>query len=254
MSLGVVLATAIGLAVVYPRIGAWMIRDKVGGKLAQKLGRDVRFGAIEVVLGHAVMRDVELHGPLDGDTPLVHVDQIDVDFDVWKSLVGKVEVGAVKLDGVLVTVHRDADGQDNIHDVIDRVRSKDKEAGGGGGTSLGLRPTSITVTHGKLLANDELTGATGLVADADATWTPGRLTAQARGVTATTLNAPKASAAKIDVSKVTGETPIVAVEGGEISLWPKLALSGIGGKVVANPKHPGEYLIDLAGGYGGSHM
>jgi hypothetical protein len=249
-SLGIVLTVTVGLAVVYPRVGAWMIRDKVGGKLAQKLGRDVRFGAIEVALGHAVLRDVELRGALDGDTPLVHVDQIDVDFDAWKSLIGTVEVGVVKLDGVLVTIHRDADGQDNVRDVVDRLRRKDA-GGGGGGTSLGLGPTAITVTHGKLLANDELTGATGLVADADATWTPGRLTAQARGVTATTLNAPRASAAKIDVEKVAGATPVVSVEGGELALWPRLALSGIGGKIVANPKHPSEYVIDLAGGYGG---
>jgi hypothetical protein len=249
ISLGIVLVATTGLAVVYPRLGAWMIRTKVGGKLAQRLGRTVRLGAIEVALGHAVIRDVEIRGPLDGDTPLVHVDQIDVDFDAWKSLVGTVEVGAAKLDGVLVTLHREADGQDNVHDVIDRLRSKD--AGGAGGTSLGLRPTSITVTHGKLLANDELTGATGLVADASATWTPDRLMAHAQGVTATTLNAPRASAATIDIEKLAGATPIVSVEGGEISLWPKLALSGIGGKVVANPKHPSEYVIDLAGGYGG---
>jgi hypothetical protein len=75
--------------------------------------------------------------------------------------------------------------------------------------------------------------------------------AQARGVTATTLNAPRASAAQIDVEKVAGATPIVSIAGGEIALWPKLALSGIEGKVVANPKHAGEYVIDLAGGYGG---
>src|SRR5207344_2055647 len=102
------------------------------------------------------------------------------------------EAGAARLDGVLVTLRRDADGQDNVHDVVERLHRND--AGGGGG-GFGLRPTSITVTHAKLLANDELTGATGLVADADAQWTPDRLVAHARGVTATTLNAPRASAA-----------------------------------------------------------
>ncbi len=247
VSLGVVLGTTIGLAVVYPRVGAWMIRSKVGGKLAQRLGRGVRFGAIDVAIGHAVMRDVEIRGPLDGDTPLVHVDQIDVDFDGWRSLFGTVELGAARLDGVLVTIHRNAAGQDNVRDVLDRLRAKG-EAGGGG---PGPRPTSITVTHGKLLANDELTGATGLVADADARWTPDRLVAHARGVTATTLNAPRASAAAIDVERVAGATPIVTVDGGELALWPKLALSGIAGRVVANPRRAGEYVIDLAGGYGG---
>jgi transglycosylase-like protein len=250
VSLGLVLTVTVGLAVVYPRLGAWMIRTKVGAKLAAKLGRDVKLGTIEVVLGHAVIRNIEVRGPLDGDTPLVHIDQIDVEFDAWKSLVGKIEVGATKLDGLLVTIHRDAGGQDNVHDVIERLRTKDAAAGTGG-ASLGIRPTSITVTHGKLLANDELTGATGLVADADARWTPDGLTAEARGVTATTLNAPRASAAKIGIEKLAGATPIVSIEGGEIALWPKLALSGIGGKVVANPKRPAEYIIDLAGGYGG---
>jgi hypothetical protein len=114
-----------------------------------------------------------------------------------------------------------------------------------------MRPTSVTVVHGKLLANDELTGTTGLVADADATWTPVRLTAQARGVTATTRNAPRASASKIDVEKLSGATPSVLIEGGEISLWPRLALSGIGGTIVANPERRGEYVVELAGGYGG---
>src|SRR5689334_23256472 len=226
-----------------------MIRSKVGGKLGARLGRDVQFGAIDVGLGHAAMRDVEVRGPLDGDTPLVHVDRVDVDFNTWGSLVGSVEVGAARLDGVLVTLHRAPDGQDNIRDVLERLR--DKAGGGGGGGGPGLRPASITVSHGRLLANDDATGATALIADADARWTPDGLVAHARGVTATTLSAPRASAAKIDVEKVAGATPIVSIEGGEIALWPRLALSGIDGKVVANPKRAGEYVIELAGGYGG---
>jgi hypothetical protein len=251
VSLGVVLAAAIALFVVYPRVGAWMIRSKVGDKVAKRLGREVRFGAIDVGLGHAVMRNLAVRGPLDSDTPLVHIDRIEVEFDAWRSLIGAIDVGPVRLDGVLVTIHRAADGQDNVHDVIERLRAKDGAGAGGGGGGLGLRPRSITVTRGKLLANDELTGATALVADADARWTPDRLVAHARGVSATTLSAPKASAAKIDVEKVTGATPIVSIDGGEIALWTGLALTGIEGKVVANPSRTGEYLIDLAGGYGG---
>jgi hypothetical protein len=60
VSLGVVLIATIGLAVVYPRVGAWVIRSKVGGKLSARIGRDVRFGAIDVAIGHAVMRNVEI--------------------------------------------------------------------------------------------------------------------------------------------------------------------------------------------------
>src|SRR5262245_46722229 len=97
LGLGLVLGATLALAVVYPRVGAWMIRGKLGGKLSARLGREIRFGAIDVQLGHARLRDVELRGALDGDTPLVHVDQIDVEFDAWKSLVGTVEMGAAKV-------------------------------------------------------------------------------------------------------------------------------------------------------------
>src|SRR5262245_18322594 len=83
--LGGLLLVALTLGVIYPRVGAWMIKDKVGGKLAGKLGRNVTFGDIDVSLGHAVLRDVEVRGPLDGNTPLVHVDRIDVAFDTWSS-------------------------------------------------------------------------------------------------------------------------------------------------------------------------
>jgi hypothetical protein len=250
VSLGVVLGAAIALFVVYPRVGAWMIRSKVGDKLAARLGREIRFGPVDVGLGHAVLHDVQIRGPLDGDTPLVHIDRIDVEFDAWRSLVGAIEVGATKLDGVLITIHRAADGRDNVQDVIDRVRAP-AASGRATGGGLGLRPKSITVAHGKLLANDELTGATALVADADARWTPDGLVAHARGVSATTLSSPRASAQTIEVEKVTGTTPIVSIEGGEVALWTGLALTGIGGKVVANPARAGEYIIDLAGGYGG---
>jgi hypothetical protein len=252
VALGLSVLVIVGLLVVYPRVGAWMIRDKVGAKLATKLGREVRFGSIDVSLGHAVLRDVEIRGPQDGDTPLVHVDRIDVDFDPWRSMVGSIRVGATKLDGVFVTIRRGADGQDNISDVLARMRGENDP--GGAARSSGSRdymPTSIQVIHGKVLANDDVTGATALVADGEASWTPGAFVAEARNVTATTIAAPKASAARIGLRKLAAQPPTVTVDGGEISLYPKLSLSGITGKVAANPEHPGQYTLELAGGYGG---
>lgn len=246
---GLTLAVVIGLLVVYPRVGAGKIRSKLTSSLAKKLGREVRVGAVDVRLGHATIRDVDVRGPLDGDTPLVHIDSIEVDFDAWKSLVGTVKLGEAKIDGVTVTVRRTSDGRDNVRDVVERMRGDGAKSGGGGGG--GTLPTKISVTRGKLFANDLQTGATMLVGDGDATWKPGELIAQARGVSATTIAAPGASLAKVDVQKRSGEPPTVAVEGGVLSLWPKLSLTGIGGKVVADPKRSGKYTIELAGGYGG---
>ncbi len=246
--LGALLLVVTALGVIYPRVGAWMIRDKVGGKLAKKFGRDVSFGDINVSLGHATLYDVELRGKLDGNTPLVHVDRIDVDFDTWASFVGNVKVGEAKIDGVMVTLRRDAFGRDNIRDILEK---RDERKSGGGSTLGSMRPTKLTVKGIKLLADDAMTGTTAMVADGDATWTPEGIVAHIRDVTATTPGAPKASVKTIELRKMTDVAPVVSMTGGELALWPKMALSGIEGKVVEDPAKRGHFIMDFAGGYGG---
>jgi len=248
IGLGVLLVFVIALGVVYPRVGAWMIRTRVGEKLAARTGRTVSFGSINVSLGHATLRGIDIRGPHDGSMPLVHVDRIDIEFDTLASFVGRVELGPATIDGVLVTVRRDAQGNDNVQDLIDRLRTPAPGSSSGGSSK---RPPKITVTHARLVADDQMTGATALVADGDATWTPDGLVAHARGITATTTSAPKASLASLEVRKAAGAAPMLTLDGGELALWPKLALSGIGGKIVEDPAHTGHYVIDLAGGYGG---
>ena len=56
VALGLGVMVLVGLGVVYPRVGAYMIRHKISGRLETKLGRKVTFGAIDVSLGHAVLR------------------------------------------------------------------------------------------------------------------------------------------------------------------------------------------------------
>ena len=248
--LGALLLVALTLGVIYPRVGAYMIKKKVGAKVAQKLGREVQFGEIDVSLGHAVLHDVQIRGPFDGERPLVRIDRIEVTFDTWSSLVGNVKVGEAKLGGLVVSLRRDAFGRDNVLDILDRVR--------GGGTTGAkradfgtLRPTRITVTSMKLHADDAITGATALVDGGDATWTPMQVVAHVKDVTATTPSAPKASVKAIEVRKMDGMPPVVTVDGGEITLWSKMSLSGIAGTVVADPDKRGRYVLDFAGGYGG---
>ncbi len=247
---GLCVVASVLLLVVYPRVGAAMIREKLGGRLATKLGREVRFGAIDVRLGHATLRDLEIRGPADGDTPLVHIDRLDIEFDTLRSLVGSVKLGAASIDGIVVTVRRDGNGKDNLGDLVERVLEK-RDGASSGDNGSAMRPTELTVTRARVLVDDTLTGATGLVADGSATWKPGELIVAARQVSATTLNAPKATANLVEITKRTGEPPMIRIDGGELAVWPKLALSGIGGTVMANPAVHGEYTLELAGGYGG---
>ena len=242
---------AVALVVAYPRVGAYMIRDRAGSKLAAKLGRDVQFGRIDVSFGHAVLHDVEIRGPLDGDTPLVHADRVDVEFDGWRSLVGTVRVGAVTVDGVVARVQRGADGRDNVRDILDRLRKPADGSGGSGDGDASLRPASIDVHHVRLVANDDLTGTTALVGDGDLAWTPAGTSAHLREVSATTVAAPRATAATVDITKAPGAAPVVHVAGGEVELYPKLALSGITGQIVESTEAAGTWTVDVAGGYGG---
>jgi hypothetical protein len=248
VAIAVFLLVVLGLAVIYPKVAAHMIRGRAE-RLAKKVDRTITIGSIDVSLGHVVVRDIAVKGPLDGDLPLIHVDRIDVDFDAWDSLIGHVELGEAKIDGVIASVRRAADGRDNVRDAIEHYREASADTSGGGGHTP--HPTKITITHGRLLANDEQTGATALVGDGDAVWTAQLIVAHGRGITATTTGAPKATLASVEIRRPLGEPPTVKIEGGEIELWPRMALSGIGGEVIADPKRPGLYTLQLGGGYGG---
>jgi len=238
----------VGLAVVYPKVAARMIRTRAD-RFATKLDRKIEIGTIEVSLGHAVVHDISVKGPHDGDLPLLHISRVDVDFDAWHSLFGKIELGEAKIDGVTATLRRDATGVDNVRDALEHYKESSSGEAATGGHSP--RPTKVTVSHVRVLANDEQSGATGLVGDGDAVWTPDLVVAHGKNITATTTGAPKANVASIEVRRAQGEAPIVKVEGGELELWPRMALSGIAGSIAADPKQPGLYTLNLAGGYGG---
>src|SRR5687767_238741 len=128
----VCLVVLVLLLVVYPRVGAKAVREKVIAKLGAKLGREIRIGKVDVRLGHATIHDLEIRGPNDGELPLVHVETIEVEFDTLASFVGKVNLGEATMDGITVTMRRHADGRDNVRDVVTKLSEK-KEGGGEGG-------------------------------------------------------------------------------------------------------------------------
>ncbi|HUS28829.1 MAG TPA: transglycosylase domain-containing protein [Kofleriaceae bacterium] len=251
ITLGALLLLLIGLGVIYPRVGAYMIRKRLSERLATRIDRKVTVGDIDVSLGHAVLRDVNVRGKLDGDMPLVHIERIDVDFATGASLVGTIELGDAVVTDMMVTLRRDQFGHDNVRDIVDRLRGNGEKKSGGSSGSSSQRPKKLTVKGIRLLADDAITGTTALIDSGDATWTPDVTVAHLRGVSATTPNAPKAEIKGIEIRKAAGSPPVVTVEDGAFSLWPKMSLSGIGGTIVADPAKHGEYVLDFAGGYGG---
>ncbi len=248
------LLVVIGVLVVYPRVGRWMVEDKVIPRLEAKLGRDIQVGSIEVGRGHAVLRDVIVRGPHDGTAPLVHIDRIDVDFDFWASLLANPVVGAVVIDGIVVAVRRDAAGADNVRDVLERlgvIDGADADAEPGARRGMGsLRPTRIELRRGSATASDEHTGATASVARFDGAWAPGEAAVvRATDARATTSYGPSAAAKTLtaSVDDVTGRR--LEATGGELKLWTGLKLTGITGSIA--PGDGGHFIVAAEGGYGG---
>jgi hypothetical protein len=238
---------AIGLLVVYPRVGASMLRDKLATKIRAKLGRELRIGSVRVGFGHAVVRDLDIIGPGDGAAPLVHVDRIDLDFAPWRALVGEVRLGAIAVDGVAVAVRRAADGTDNVRDIVERLRQPTSADGGGGGT----RPTQLTARRLRITIDDAVTGARGAVGDGELGWSPTGLTATLHALTLASGHGPHAELATLTLTRPAGAPPVITVADGQVALWPRLALTGIAGTIEPSADQPSRYAVALAGGYGG---
>jgi hypothetical protein len=245
------LLAAIAWWVVYPRVGRWTVESKVIPRLEAKLGRDVDVGGIDVDHGHATLTDVRIQGELDGDEPLVTIDRIDVDFDTMASLTGDAEVGKVTLDGVHVRPRRGVDGRDNFKDVLQRLGLGGGADGDGArGRGMGMRPKSVTLTRGDVKYVDEAGKVTAAVDAFEAEWARGgRAVLRATGAHAETSFGPAAAAD----SMVAIDDPVqgreLQIEGGTVTLWPKLSLTGIAGAIA--PADGGKFDVDLAGGYGG---
>jgi hypothetical protein len=251
---GLSLLVTIGLLVIYPRVGAWMIRDNIVPKLEARLGREVAIGDISIELGHAVLTDVTVRGPRDGAEPLVRIARVDVDFDTLRSFVGSAKIDTIVVDGVAVALRRASDG-DNFRDVAERLgviessdpaAEKPKSSGGMGG----LKPRVLDVKAITGVLVDERTGTRLSLGGGDASFRrdqPAR--ANLIDIEATTKAGPGASIAGIAVvKKPTGIEATIA--GGEIQPWQKMALTGITGSILPGDQ-PGRFAIELSGGYGG---
>jgi hypothetical protein len=251
---GLLLVGVLGLYVVYPRVGRWMVESKVVPRLEAKLGRDVTIGSIEIDHGHAVLLDVRVKGPADGDEPLVRIDRIDVDFDFWASVFGDAEVGAMKIDGVFVRPRRGADGVDNFRDVLVKL-GLGGDSGPDGApvkrASFGsMKPTRIELTRGDVEYVDDAAKVTASVETFSATWARGEggVVQMSRAVAATTFG-PAAAASQLTAVDHPVDGRRLEVTGGTVQLWPGMSLTGITGSIA--PADEARFDIRFEGGYGG---
>lgn len=232
---------AIGLLVVYPRVGAWYIREKTVPRLAARLGRAITVGRIEVGLGHATVHDVRVAGPRDGGGPLVRLDRVDIAFATLPSLVGSAQVEDIAIRGGAVMIFRDLDGRDNLEGL------GGGKAPSGSGRSTGgapIRWSGIT-----LEVVDLADGIRGRAEELHGTRRHGVSTLVIDRAAAVTDDGPTFRVEAIELSRAAGTTE-ATVAGGELTVWTGLSLTGINGTIGLAPE-PGRLAVSLAGGYGG---
>lgn len=235
----VVVLVAVGLAVIYPRVGAWYIREKAIPRLAKRLNRTVTVGAIEVRLGHATLRDVRISGPHDGGGPLARLERVDVEFATLPSLYGSARIEDIAIEGGAVRVFRDLSGRTNLEDFGTSSSGRGRTTGG---APIRWRGLSLAV-------EDLADGLRGGAAELRGSRRGGVAELTIDRAAAVTDDGPTVSVASIELARADGKTE-ATVTGGELTVWTGFSLTGIHGTIGLAPE-PGRFAVSLAGGYGG---
>ena len=152
----VVLAVVALVAFVNTDAIAARVRDRVVPQLSERIGREVRVGAVDAnVLPPSVrIDDVWVQGV--GDQPIVDVDHTVAKLDVWtliKSLGKDVRLRSIELHGVQANVVRLPNGTWSYQPIVDRLK-RTKEPAAGGGTQRQVSIDRATIDRGTVRVID----------------------------------------------------------------------------------------------------
>lgn len=160
------------IASVFCALGLWArnrleqhLRQKLVPALSQRFGRSIEVGEISFGIGSATVSNIRIKGPQDlAGSPLVLVDEAEVDVDLGSLLSGEVVVNHIAVKGVTADLRRGADGSDNISDLLHKLMATSKETPGiaepAKSGRLRMDKASLSATDVQLTVNDESTGAT----------------------------------------------------------------------------------------------
>jgi hypothetical protein len=269
-------AVAVVLLVLYPFGIGGIAARVVASRLGAKLGRTVTIGQGRGGLGRIVLRRVQVAGPAGraaAGLPLITADEISVPFSAaWGGSSPIVVVG------LRVNAVRGGEN-DNVSDVIDRLRGKRASASASANASPSSSSSSsaslpsVRVESGTLAVQDAESGLTLQVGGLAGFLSPGRQASvrlhDVDGVLAFggSDKGPRFGAAELDVRTALspgmhpGGYPIVRVKDGFATPLPSLSLTGITGTVGPPPTAAGAapdgaagrgVVIDLHGSYGGA--
>jgi hypothetical protein len=249
--LGLLVIAVCTVWLLYGRIGAWAIREKVLPKLEARLGRDLTVGSIDVSRGTVVLRDLVVPSLVAGSEPLVRVDRLEVDYDYGASWVGDVKLFTARAEGLRANAIRRVDGSSELQELMSKLRGKPGSPGASNRSGRSLRPKKLRLQGGSIDLFDELTGRSVVATIAwgeadkgeDATLALAQVTLDARA-------AFRDLTITVDPSAPLS-TASVSIGDGDMKLWPGMSLSGIEG-TIAQGDTAEQLVVALSGSYGGS--
>lgn len=117
-SLGLAAPPLLWLAVVAAAPTGWA-RDRIVAALQRETGHEVRLAAVRIgPLGEVRLRGLELARAGRGEDPWLRAESIGIDIHAGQLLAGRLAPGRVEARGVSLRVHRDADGQLEIGELL----------------------------------------------------------------------------------------------------------------------------------------
>ncbi|MGB9429560.1 MAG: AsmA family protein [Gammaproteobacteria bacterium] len=143
--IGIVIAVIIALIIILVIVLPFVInpndfKPRITKAVQDKTGRELSIpGNIKLSifpwLGAQIGPMSLGNAPGFGNTPFASINETDVHVRFWPLLRGRIEVGAVKLDGLNVDLERDASGHNNWQDILDHLRSPGAMAAPSGSAS-----------------------------------------------------------------------------------------------------------------------
>jgi hypothetical protein len=254
------LGLALLLGVGVPLCGAALLRRVVLPRLADRTGCVIQVEDIQVRLTRVRLRGVRVHpaGPA-GEHALLRVPRMEIGYALLSLLIGRARLTLVTVDSPSLVLLR-GEGEDPLQPLRERLQPGPAKGGGRPSGSLSVQgPEEVRVTG----AQADVRDAWGhlQVEQADGVLSPGR---QAR-LTLRGLSG-EAAAVLLRADQVTVRQPLrqgsrftptglpqLDIEGGALTPWKGLALTGITGTVAPDDAEADaeRARIALRGGYGG---
>tara|TARA_R110002096_G_scaffold299503_3_gene494047 strand:+ start:590 stop:2719 length:2130 start_codon:yes stop_codon:yes gene_type:complete len=249
--LGLLVIAVCTVWLLYGRIGAWAIREKVVPKLEARLGRDLTIGSIKVSRGTVVLRGVVVPSLVDGTEPLVRIDRLEVEYDYGASWFGNVKLFEARAEGLDARASRRADGTSELQELMQRLRGEKKDEAQPSKSGRSMRPKKLRLKGGSIHVFDELTGRRMVATIAYGQADKGQdASIELEEVILDSRAAFRDLTITVDPSHPLS-TARVAIGDGEMKLWPGMTLSGIEGTIAQGDTRE-QLVVALSGSYGGS--